>query len=1083
MPVPPRLAMLLLAWSACGQMNTGEISGSLLDATGGALPGALVTARRADGGQPFLAASNRSGEYLFAQLPVGAYSLTVEALNFRPSVLSLIEVHAGDRLRQDFTLQVGDSLGVVNVIAEAGSAQLESAEIRDVIARRQVANLPVKGRQFLDLAMLSPGVVRPPGGTRGDALQQAGSLVNILGQRSGHNLYLLDGAAITDEHFNNAVIAPSIDAIEEINIEKTSYAPEFGGKSGAVINVVSRSGSNSFHGSLFEYLRNSALDARNFFDSPAVPIPPFRQNQFGLSVGGPVHRNRTFFFLSNEAQRVRKSLTQTFSVPSAAMRKGDLSGLPPIYDPASAESPRSLFPDGQIPAGRLDRVATALLTEIPLPNLPGIAQNLRATGSQRVNTNQYSVRLDHQLSGRDTSYVRVSLFDARQADPFGSGVLQESLLPGFGRNLSTHAVNGVTGWSHASGTGLLNEFRFGFLLVAGGQTSPHAGNAFAARSGLQGVTTDPLDAGYPQVSFGGQFTTMGDPALFTFRKNRDLELYDNVIWHKGTHTLKFGGYAMHYNLRPVNPNGARGSFSFSPRWTSSAPGLADGNAFADFLLGYPTSAQVGLGRAAMDAQTSWGHFYVQDNWQLGPRLKVDLGIRYEYNRNMTDADNRMAAIDTSAPGGRFVIAADSAGHISPAAQELLPLLPVPWVSSFAAGWNNSLLVSRPLRLAPRAGLAWSLPNAKTVVRAGAGIYPNQAAYSIITNLAQNLPFFVTRTINSAPALSPSFTTATGLSANTTGTAGGSNLDHEFKIEYNEVWNASLEREISPGTVFSAAYIGSRTVHADSGTVLNVPLPGPGAIAARRPFPQMSQIGDIRWNGWASYHALTLEAKRRAGKGLTFDANWIWSHSLDDASDPGATLNEANLPQNVHDLGGEKASSSFDHRYRAVISAVYQFPWAANSTGWTRALFGQWQAGGNFTAQSGAPLTINISVDQANIGAGPAQRPDISGNPNHGPRAPQQWFDTSVFSLPALYTFGNAPRNAVIGPPLQEFDLSLQKEVRLTDSVHLIIRMETYNLLNHPNFNIPNRSAFTPNFGSISGAQDSRQFQFAMRLAF
>src|SRR5579863_9975994 len=1081
MPLRFALALILGEAIALGQMNTGEISGSVLDLSSSALPGATIVAQHVETGQKFTAVSNTSGEYLFAQLPVGVYSLTASAADFKQSSVPRLEIHASDRLRRDFMLEVGNKTEVVTVIGDTGSLQLESAEIRDVIGHQQVVDLPVKARQFLDLAMLSPGVVRPPGGTRGDALQQAGTLVNVLGQRSGHNLYLLDGVSVTDEHFNNMVISPSIDSIEEFNIEKTSYAPEFGGKSGAIINVVSKSGSNNLHGSLFEFVRNDAFDAKNFFDSPAAPIPPFRQNQFGGTLGGPVRKNKTFFFLSYEGQRVRKSLTQTFSVPTAAMRTGDFSGLPTIYDPTSGQ--RQPFPDNRI-LRPLDPVAVALLAQVPLPNLPGIAQNLLSTGNQRINGNQYSARIDHQFSENDTTYLRASLFDAREVDPFGSGVLQESLLPGFGRDLSTHAINGVAGWTHAFNANVLNESRFGFLTVAGGQTSPNAGNNFAAQTGLQGVTSNPLDMGYPQVSFGGQFTTMGDPALFTFRDNRDFEFYDNVIWHKGTHTLKFGAYVMHYNLQPVNPNGARGIFSYTPRWNSSAPGLADGNAFADFLLGYPTTAQVGLGRAAMDATTNWGHFYAQDNWQIAPNLKIDIGMRYEYNQNMTDANNQIAAIDTSVAGGRFVVASNGSGNISPAANALLPFLPIPYVPSSVAGWNNSLLVPRSLRLAPRAGLAWTLPGSlKTVIRAGVGIYPNQAAYSIVTNLAQNLPFFVTKTVNSALAVSPAFTAENALTANTVGTVGGSNLDHNFKIEYNEVWNFTVEHELAPSTIFSAAYIGSRTVHADSSTVLNVPVPGPGSIAERRPIPQMSQISDGRWNGWATYHALTLSMKRRFTKGLMFDANWTWSHSLDDASDPGTTLNETDLPQNVYNLAAEKASSSFDHRQRVVVSFIYQLPLSKKASGWEHALFGEWQAGGNFTAQSGAPFTVNIASDQANIGAGPAQRPNISGDPNRGPQTPAQWFDTSVFSLPALYTFGNAPRNALIGPGLQEFDLSLQKEIAITEASKLQFRAEAYNLLNRANFNLPNRIAFTPNFGSISSAQDSRQLQFALKLIF
>ncbi|HXA67258.1 MAG TPA: carboxypeptidase regulatory-like domain-containing protein [Bryobacteraceae bacterium] len=1077
------VALTLVLSLASGQMNTGEMSGRVLDPSGSVLPGASVVAQQAETAEKFTAVTNGSGEYLFPQLPVGVFSVTVTATNFKQSTLPRLDVHASDRLRRDFTLQLGDRTDIVTVQIEPGNVQTESAEVRDVIDHQQVIDLPVKSRQFLDLAMLSPGVVRPPGGTRGDAMQQAGNLVNVLGQRSGHNLYLLDGVAITDEHFNNLVIAPSIDAIEEFNIEKTSYAPEFGGKSGAVINVVTRSGSNDVHGSLFEFVRNDVFDAKNFFDSSSNPIPPFHQNQFGGSLGGPARKNKTFFFLSYEGQRVRKSLTQTFSVPTAAMRGGDFPGLPAIYDPTTISGgQRQPFPNNQIT--RLNPVAVALLVQIPLPNLPGIAQNWLATGNQTINQDQYSGRLDHQSSGNDTAYLRGSLFDARQADPFGSSVLQESLLPGFGRNLSTHAINGVAGWTHSFSSNILNESRFGFLTVAGGQTSPNSGNTFAAQTGLQGVTTNPLDLGYPQISFGGQFSTMGDPTLFTFRNNRDVEFYDNVIWHTGRHTVKFGGYFMHYNLQPVNPNGARGIFSFTPRWTSSAPGLADGNAFADFLLGDPTTAQVGLGRAAMNASTDWAHFYIQDNWRITSNLKIDVGIRYEYNRNMTDANNEIAAIDTLVPAGRFVVASNGSGNISPAAAALLPLIPIPYVPSSAAGWNNSLLVPRSLRFAPRAGIAWSLPTIKTVVRVGVGIYPNQAAYSIVTNLAQNLPFFVTKTVNSAAAaLLPSFTTENALTANTVGTVGGNNLDHDFKIEYNEVWNVNLEREMSPSTVFSLAYIGSRTVHADSGTVLNVPLPGPGAIAVRRPIPQLSQISDIRWNGWATYQALTLSAKRHFARGLMFDANWTWSHSIDDASDPGATLNETNLPQNVYDLGAEKASSSFDHRHRVAVSFIYQLPLAKDPPIWLQRILGHWQAGGNFTAQSGAPFTVNITSDQANVGAGPAQRPNISGDPNTGPKTPRQWFDTTVFSLPALYTFGNSPRNAVIGPGLEEFDLSLLKDMQLSEAAKLQFRAEAYNVFNHANFNIPNRTAFTANFGSISSAQDSRQLQFALKLLF
>ncbi len=1070
-----------------GQMNTAAITGSVKDQLGGAITGASITAELADTGQKFNAVTNEAGEYLLPRLPVGAYSLHVNAVNFKQSVISRVEAHVGEVLRRDFMLQIGDASEVV--LVEAADSPLQSEQIGDVVQNRQVMALPLKGRQFLDLAMLSEGVVRPPGGTRGDALQQAGNLVNVLGQRSGHNLYLIDGVSVTDEHFNNMVVAPSVDSIEEFNIQKTSYLPEFGSKSGAMINVVTKSGTNAFHGSLFEFLRNSVFDAKNFFDSGTAPIPPFRQNQFGGSFGGPIVKNRTFFFLSYEGQLVRKSLTQTFSVPTAAMRRGDFNGLATIYDPSTTSSSgqRQPFAGNQLTS--IDPAAAAMLAEIPLPNLSGVGQNLRATEGQRINENQYSARLDHQLTDKDNLFARASLFDAREFDPFGSSVLQETLLPGFGRNLSTHSINGVGGWTHVFGPNILNEARFGALTVVGGQGSPNQGTNFAAQNGIQGVNPNPLDTGYSQFAFGGLFTTMGDPNLFTYRNNRDFEFYDNVTLHRGTHTIKAGVYATTYNLQAVNPSNARGVFTYSPRFTSSAAGLADGNAFADFLLGDPTTAQVGIGRGAIDGNTTWWQFFAQDSWQVTPRFKLDYGLRYEYNSNMTDSANNISAIDPSVAGGRVVIASNGAGTVSPAASALLPLLPIPYVTSAAAGWNNSLLTTAPVRLAPRFGFAWSPFDTRTVVRGSYGIYPNQAAYSIVTNLAQNLPFFVTKTVSSsATAPMPTFTTQNALVTTALGTVGGNNLNHQFRVEYNEVWNASVEREFSGGVMLSAAYIGSHTVHADSSTVLNVPMPGPGAIAARRPIPQLSQFNTIRWDGWSTYNALTIAAKRRFRNGLMFDANWTLSHSIDDASDPGATLNEANLPQNVYDTMSEKASSSFDHRQRLVLTAIYQIPtFRAGSGQFSRAMhaaLSQWQVGGYFTAQSGAPFTVNISTDQANIGAGPAQRPNVTGNPNGGPQTPQQWFNTSVFSLPTLYTFGNLPRNALIGPGLQEFDVSLQKEFGLIrESMRLQFRAEAYNLFNHPNFNIPNRTAFTPNFGTISSAQDPRQMQFALKFIF
>src|ERR1700730_17244092 len=711
--------LMLYSPSAFGQMNTGELGGTVRDASGGFVPGATVVAEQTASGLKYTSVANDSGQYLFGQLPIGVYKLTASAQGFKQSVLPNIEVHIGDQLRHDFSLEVGQQSDSVVVQASGSEVQLESAEIKDVIQHDQVIALPLRSRQFLDFAMFSEGVVRPPGGTRGDALQQAGTLVNVLGQRSGHNLYLVDGVSVTDQHFNNMVIAPSIDSISEFNISKTSYAPEFGGKSGAAINVVTKSGSNSLHGSALEFVRNNIFDAKNFFDSATAPIPPFRQNDFGASAGGPIKKDKTFFFISYEGQRVRKSLTQAYFVPTDAMRLGVFPAGATIYNPSSGT--RTPFPtDSQgnyvIPSTRFDPVAVALLAKIPHENRPGNAQgNLLSTSSQSVGINEYSARLDHQFTQNNTTYARVSIFDANQFDPYGSGALNETLLPGFGRNLRTHTVNLVAGWTHVFSSNLLNEFRFGWMHVNGGQTSPNSGVDFAALSGLQGIAPSALDMGYPNVSFGGAFATVGDPVLFTTRNNHDFEFYNNIVWHRGKHTVKFGAYWFHFDFQPANPNNARGTFAFTNRWTSQTGSGADGtggNSFADFLLGYPTTGTAGIGRASLDSYTNWAHFYIQDSWEITPNLKIDAGIRYEYNQNMIDRLNGMSIIDgisvlDATPGvntARFVVPSD-ANTLSP--NPLLSLITIPVVTSTAAGYNRSLLEPATFRFAPRLGVAWN----------------------------------------------------------------------------------------------------------------------------------------------------------------------------------------------------------------------------------------------------------------------------------------------------------------------------------------------------------------------------------------
>jgi hypothetical protein len=1063
------LFAVLAAWVMCraiafAQANTAEIQGVVRDSLGGALTGASVVAVHVTTGFRMERVSEAAGRFHLPALPVGEYSVSVMLEGFKTVTRTDVVLQVGQRLELPVTLMVGERTEDVTVTGVASLLQTASAEISDVIDNRSVAELPLNGRQFLQLAQLTDGVVLPPGGTRGAALEQAGALPSVLGQRSGHNIYLLDGVKVTDEFFNNLVVSPSVDAIQEFKIQKTLYPAEFGGKASALINVVTKSGTNEFRGGAVEFFRTDAFDARNYFDDPAAPVPPLDQHQFGAHGGGPIRRDRTFFFASYEGQRIHRSVTQTFSVPTNAMRIGDFSGAAPLCDPlARTNAGCTSFAGNLIPQARLNPVALALLQKVPAATAGGAVQNLLAVDADESRMYQFTLRIDHRLSSNDTVFGRFTAYDVNDTQPFGTSSLNETLVPGFGRIVTTTSRSLAIGHTHAFSNTTLNEWRFGWLSARGGQASPNQGVGFASAAGLQGVTPNPLDVGYPQVSFGGLFNTIGDPASFVSRDDQSFEIYDNLLIDRGAHHLKFGGYLFRLAFNPVNPNNARGAFTFNGQWT--------GNALADFLLGYPSSAQVGIGRADEHGRSTWIHVYGQDDWRVKPNLTINAGLRYEVNGQMTDVDNRLSAIDLSVPGGRFVIASDD-GRMSSDALPLLDQIPIPFVTSGDAGWTAGLLRPSYLRFAPRVGMAWAVgERGETVINAGFGVFLNQWAYSVQQALAQTLPFFFAKTVNAAAdAVQPTCSFQTMLLAPPNGTIGGNTMNHDYRTEYAKNVTLGVQRQVAPTTEVDVTYLGSWVVGADSSTVLNVPTPGPGPIGPRRPVPQLSNITTIRWDGYSIFHALTLKAEQRLSRGVTFAASYTLSKAIDDASDPGATTFEVNLPQDVRNMASERATASFDHRHRFV-----------GSFGYVR---DGWQVNGIVTLQSGAPFTVNLGTDRANIGSGPAQRPDALCDPNDGAaRSAAQWFNTSCFGLPAPFAFGTAGRNSVLAPGYANVDAALAREVPVGGRLRLALRLEVFNLFNRVNFDVPNRIFGTPNFGRIFSALPARQMQLGAKLSF
>ena len=667
--------------------NTAELRGTMTDSTGAVLPGVSITLSNKGSGQERRQLTDPSGNYVFASLPNGDYVLKAELSGFRTQIRDGVTLQVGQRINLDLTLDVGQLTEEVTVTEAAPLMRASDAEISEIISNQRLVDLPLNGRQFVQLTLLSDNVYLTPVGTRGAALSQTGRQVVIAGQRAGHNFYTLDGVSITDQYFNNLVISPSIDSLQEFKIEKSIYSAEFGGKSSANVNAVTRSGTNQFHGTLLEFVRNDIFDTRNYFDPRDKPKPPLRLNQFGGSFGGPISKNRVFFFTNYEGSLERRGLTRTFSLPSLKVRSGDFSGLQAIYDPLkpdSATGRRLPFDGNRIPRERLNPVALAFLEKVPLPSSAGEVQNYLASPSIKNDSHQFTTRVDYIASSRDTVFARFTGANMVTFQPYGNSNLNETLVHGFGYQIVTRSRNVALSHVHVFAPTLVNEFRTGFLRVTGGQESENRGVDFGLISGMQGATHDPNKTGYPAMNFADAYSSMGDPGTLTLRRNNSFDFFDNISWTARAHSLKFGVYVYRLRFNPLSSPNARGSFNFTPRYTSSAPGLADGNAFADFLLGYPSSAQAGIGRGETDARTFWTHFYAQDDWRPSSHVTLNLGVRYEINRQMVENGNRFSNPEFS----RFVIASDNSGRIHPDANALLPLLPVPYVTSKDAGYDR-----------------------------------------------------------------------------------------------------------------------------------------------------------------------------------------------------------------------------------------------------------------------------------------------------------------------------------------------------------------------------------------------------------
>ncbi len=1074
------LVTVLFTAAGFAQQDTGIITGLVTDPSGSAIPKASVILVNTGTNARTKVATDEGGLFVATPLRIGAYTISIEAPGFKKTVQENVLLRVQDRLRIDFKLEVGQLSDTIEVSAEAPLLQSETTSLGQVIATRPVSELPLNGRNFIQLIALTPGAYIPQ---RNNSLYQD-FLIGINGNRIQNNNFLLDGINNNTTDNNQAPILPSPDAIAEFKVQSNLLPAEFGRGLGGTINISLRSGTNEFHGAAFEFLRNDKLDANNFFNVGRAR-PPFQQNQFGGAVGGPVYipklyngRNRTFFFADYQGTRIRKGLTRIFTVPTAALRVGDFSGLAPIFDPdttragADGRALRDAFPGNRIPSSRFDPVMQRYLTLFPRPTLAGIANNFIFNPKYNDDNDQGDIKIDHVLSERDSFMFRYSRGDRTfivplnvPDVPFNGYFSANEFLPQVINNRGA-----VISHTHTFSPRIVNEARFGFNRLYATVTPRSNGKNLATDFGVRGVPSDLQSNGLTVVGITG-FSSLGD-SFDTRRGQNVFHMLDNLTIIAGKHSFKMGIEHRRTQFNLGQGSSPRGSFSYNGVFSQSPLSRAGtGSPFADFLLGLPDSASIGTNVRAGMRVRNYSSFF-QDDWKVSNRLTLNIGLRYEYTTPVTEVANRMA---------NFNIATNSVVLAKPGSLE------------------DRALARRDLNnFAPRVGIAYQLNN-RTVIRTGYGVFHTleDAGHH---NPAFNPPFSASFTypsnqLDPATALKPvqgfppvGFANGvfSGLFLNING------RPYDFPAAYSQQWNFTIGRQISDYSL-EVAYVGNKANKLMANRNINQPLPGPGSVNSRRIFPGWGSINFQEPRGNSIYHGLQTKVEKRLSHGHLFLLSYTWAKALDDSdSTQLSTSGGTGNLQDQRNFRSERSRSFQDVRHRMVLSYLWELPFGRGRAiggdvgpGWNR-LVGGWQINGITSYQSGRPFTINSPFDQSNTGSSNI-RPDATGISPDLPsdqRSVQRWLNAAAFRIPDGFAFGNTGRNVGTGPSLTNFDVSIFKDIPLDSEGKrkLQFRTEFFNIMNTPQFQIPNRTFNTPQFGTITETvADNRDIQLALRL--
>jgi Carboxypeptidase regulatory-like domain len=1061
------LTGLLLGAALCfGQAGRAELLGTIQDPSGLPVSKAKVEAQDQATMARYSVLADDRGEYHILGLPSGQYTLTVEMAGFHVYRQSGITLRLADRTAIDVKLEVGLPSQSVEVTAAAPLLQTASGEVSLNVDEKEISSLPLDGRNFIPLVTLSPGVALPNGQF----------LPRINGSRPRTNEYLYDGISVLQPEPGQVVYYPIIDGMAEFKLNVNAYSPEYGRSNGGTVMVIGKSGSNQLHGSLFEFFRNEALNARNLFAQPG-PTPEFRRNQYGLTLGGPIQQNKTFFFVDWQGTRLRTGITRFSVVPTLAQRQGIFTQA--IFDPAS--SPRTQFPNNTIPVNRLDPIANQLLQHYPLPNVAG-ANNYVRTATEPDNQDQADFRLDRYFGEKHRIFGRYTLFrdDDNPVTPLPDG--SGSLTSGVIGHAITRGDAFAGDYNLVVSPSALNQLRFGYSRRDLNQTSLQNGGI-----AVPGLPANSFGSVLPIFTVAG-FQQIGPTTAANSKFTTSItELVDTFSLARGRHTFKFGADLRREALDVLNPPNPTGSFAFSTTGTNNSTVAGSGNALASLLMGQVNAFTIDIQKQVIQPRAHIAEFFAGDDWKVSQQLTLNIGTRYTLNFPSTEKHDQGAVFNL----GTQVL------EFPHTAREL-----------------------ECCDFGPRVGLAYRASD-RWVIRSGYGIvFFEQSGITTPFTIPQ-FPFVQTVGQQSQDNVNAAFGLSNGPSVQVTAPNPNSGLgqgvfgvDRNNGSGYSQQWNFTVQRTLAKNWNVEASYLGSKNTRLGipdaninqlpsqylsmgAGLLTKVANPYLGQIPASsslasatiaqqqllRPYPRFTTVALFRDNvGNSKYNAAAVKLEKRQSHGLTFNASFTFSKLLDDASSvfsqtifTGPVLNSTGAAD-AYNRHLEKDVSSGDIPKVFAVGWVYDIPRLWKISGW--------QLAGMVRAQSGDAVAVTQATNNNSSLGFAVQRPNRISDPNQlDGRSVAKYFNTAAFSAAPQFVIGTSSRNPVRGPGLQNADLMIGKTLRIRERVSLELRAEVFNVSNTPPLNDPSGSFGSAAFGSITSAGNPRDFEFVAKAHF